>query len=165
MTFAAYLARVSRACAWSAACFAACLFLLTAAQASNPIQIENAKPGTTDWRVADYALNHEIEGYASATSVNRGGQISLFVNTSAPTYTLEVFRMGWYDGTGARRMTDPVQLPGVQQPAPTPDPVTGLIECNWTNPYVLSIPDTPSDPTDWASGVYLVKLTASDSGR
>src|SRR5205807_1234894 len=39
------------------------------------------------------------------------------------------------------------------------------VECRWTNPYVLAIPSTPGDPTDWASGVYLAKLTTGVSGK
>lgn len=133
--------------------------------AANPIQTENAKSGTTDWQLSNPATNHEIEGYASLTSVNRGGEISLFVNTSESTYTIEMFRMGWYGGTGGRRLTSAIQLTGTPQTIPTPDPVTGLIECNWSTPYVLSIPINPTDPSDWASGVYLAKLTAGTSGK
>ena len=135
------------------------------AHASNPIQVENAKAGTTAWQLSNYASNHEIEGYASLTSVNRGGQIKFFVNTIDPNYTIEIFRTGWYGGAGARRMTSAVQVPGVAQPTPTQDSVTGLIECAWTNPYVLNIPNNTSDPTDWASGVYLAKLTGLKSGK
>jgi hypothetical protein len=69
--------------------------LLTAnLHAGNTTQVENAKPGATDWQLTNPATNHEIEGYASLTSVNRGGQISFFVNTADPTFTLEIFRMG-----------------------------------------------------------------------
>ena len=128
------------------------------------VQRENAKPGTGDWRLTNpgYATG-VIEGYASLTSVNRGGQIKFFVNTADATYTLEVFRMGYYQGLGGRRMTAPVTLTGVKQTMPTPDPATGLIECNWIQPYVLNIP-SPADPTDWMSGSYYVKLTGS-SGK
>lgn len=131
----------------------------------NPTHTENAKIGTTGWQLSNPATNHEIEGYASLTSVNRGQQIQLFVNTVAPTYTIEVFRMGWYNGRGARRLTNPVSQVGRVQPIPTPNSTTGLIECNWTNPYVLAIPYNASDPTEWASGVYLAKLTAGGSGK
>jgi regulation of enolase protein 1 (concanavalin A-like superfamily) len=129
------------------------------------IQIENAKPGTTDWKLTSpgYASG-TIEGYASLTSVNRGGSIKLFVNTADPTYTLEIFRTGYYQGSGGRRMTTPVTLAGTRQSMPTPDPATGLIECNWINPYVLNI-SGGSDPTDWMSGFYYVKLTALPSGK
>jgi PKD repeat protein len=110
-------------------------------------------------------MNREIEGYASLTSVNRGGQITLFVNTAETAYTIEVFRMGWYGGVGARRVLGPVQRTGAVQPVPTTDPATGLVECRWTNGYVVSVPNTATDPTDWASGVYLAKLTAGTSGK
>ena len=35
----------------------------------NPIQRENERSGTQDWRLSKPALSHEIEGYASLTSV------------------------------------------------------------------------------------------------
>jgi hypothetical protein len=46
----------------------------------------------------------------------------------------------------------------------TTDAAARLVECNWTNPYVLAIPNS-ADPTDWASGVYLAKLTGGTSGK
>ena len=135
-----------------------------AAQQRNLIQLENAKPGTIDWKLTKPGFTSGvIEGYASLTSVNRGGRILLFVSTSEPSYTIDLFRLGYYGGLGGRRVRDTVQRPGVLQPVPAPDPTTGLIECQWTNPYVLDIPNT-SDPTDWMSGVYVAKLTASVSG-
>jgi methionine-rich copper-binding protein CopC len=146
---------------------AAGILLLSAitAFAANPIQTENAKPGTTAWQVTNPATAAgQIEGFASAASVPRGGQISFYVNTTDPSYTLQVFRTGWYNGTGARQMTSAVTLPGIKQPIPSLDPTTGMAECNWSNPYVLSIPNDTSDPTDWASGVYLALLTGTSSG-
>jgi hypothetical protein len=132
--------------------------------AVNLIQTENAKPGATDWQLTNPGhASGAIEGYASLTSVNRGGQIKFFVNTTAPSYTIDIFRLGYYGGLGGRRMMATISRPGTVQPIPTPDPTTGLIECNWTNPSVLTIPNT-SDPTNWMSGMYLAKLTASDSG-
>ncbi len=130
----------------------------------NPIQIENAKTDTTGWQLTNPATNHEIEGYASATSVDRGGQIQFFVNTVDSSYTLQVFPLGWYGGLGGRQMTNPVTLPGTQQVIPSPDPTTGIVECHWKNPYTLTIPNS-SDPTDWTSGIYVAKLTGVSSGR
>src|SRR6059036_3587843 len=72
--------------------------------ASNPIVLENQNPGTTDWQI-DYdsvgnpllATSHQIEGYASITSVNVGSQISFMVNvSSAAQYTMKIFRTGYY---------------------------------------------------------------------
>lgn len=125
---------------------------------------ENAKPGSTAWRITNPAKQNEIEGFASLTSVDRGDDISLFVSSSDPTYTIEVFRMGWYDGMGARSMMSPVTRSGIKQSIPFPDLETGLIECQWDDPYILHIPRSP-DSTEWASGIYLVLLTAEPSGK
>ena len=106
----------------------------------------------------------EIEGYASATSVNRGDSLDLFVNTNSPSYTLEVFRTGWYQGIGARRLLGPVIIPGTAQIIPAPDPITGLVEANWTNPYQLQTQGSlQGDP--WPTGVYLARLTESVGGK
>jgi hypothetical protein len=101
--------------------------------------------------------NRQIEGYASLTSVPVGGDIDLFVNTKDASYTLSVFRMGWYGGKGGRKVLGPQTLAGVQQVTPTPD--TGLIECHWTNPFRIHV------PTSWVSGIYLVKLHGKNSGK
>lgn len=130
----------------------------------SPIQVENRKPGTTEWVLTRPALHHEIEGYASMTSVNRGDRLELFVNTAADFYTLHIYRMGWYQGTGAREIAGPIRRQGQVQPPPTTDAATGLIECRWDNPLTLAIPLNRSDATDWASGVYLAKLTAEPTG-
>lgn len=132
--------------------------------AANHIPLENAKPGTTEWRLTIRGrATRAIEGYASETSVARGGQIRLYVNTAAPSYTMDIFRMGYYGGAGARRMLPTITRTGTRQVDPQPGAL-GLIECNWINPYVLSIPNS-ADPTEWMSGIYLVKLTESINGR
>lgn len=130
----------------------------------SPIYMENQKPGTTDWILTRPALHREIEGYASLTSVNRGAALKLFVNTHADFYTVRIYRMGWYHGSGAREVAGPIRRPGLVQPPPTRDPATGLIECHWNHPLLLAIPDNQADATDWASGVYLAKLTAEPTG-
>lgn len=128
------------------------------------VRQENAKPGSPDWELTNPSGHHEIEGYASATSVDRGEAISLFVNTAEPSYTIEVFRMGWYGGTGARKIIGPILQAGVQQPPAHFVERTGLIECEWRDPYVLRT-SNPADATDWVSGIYVAKLTALSSGK
>ncbi|HKW35527.1 MAG TPA: N,N-dimethylformamidase beta subunit family domain-containing protein [Candidatus Acidoferrum sp.] len=128
------------------------------------IKAENAKPGTTRWQLTNAARGREIEGFASATSVNRGEDISIFVNTTDRVYLMEFFRLGWYGGQGGREVQPAVVLEGIKQAMPLPDPETHLLECQWHDPYVLHIPNS-SDPTEWASGVYLVKLTGVQSGK
>ncbi len=96
-----------------------------------------------------------IRGYASATSVNKGGSISFYVSTAQPSYQLDVYRMGYYGGSGSTLLLSVPGLPGQNQPVPTPDPTTGLIAANWSVSYTLQT------QTSWTSGVYLVKLTAA----
>lgn len=106
------------------------------------------------WELTSPATNREIEGFASATSVNTGDTIDLYVNTAAPTYTIKIFRMGYYGGSGAALAMGNVTRVGVSQTLPTPDATTGLSECTWTDPYTI-------DTTNWPTGVYLARLTAS----
>ena len=124
--------------------------------------VENQKPGTPDWDLTDPAEAREIEGYASKTSVNGGESIDLFVHTTAARYTIEVFRMGWYGGAGARRVAGPIERPGIAQDMPAPDPATGLVECTWRDPYRL---DTRDASGAWTTGVYLARLTTAADAR
>src|SRR5216683_4537309 len=103
----------------------------------NPIQIENSKPGTSSWQLSNGASNYQIAGYANLTSVNRGGQINLYVSTVDATYNIDIYRMGWYGGLGGRLVTSITGLGGVNQSVPAPDATTGLVDCGWTSPYVL----------------------------
>jgi hypothetical protein len=132
--------------------------------ASTPVEQENARAGTTDWQLTHPAELQEIEGYASLTSVQRGDAISLYVNTQDEFYQMDVYRMGWYGGTGGRLMKGGIVRRGIRQTLPEADPESGLVECRWVNPYVLTT-DNPHDDTAWLSGVYLVKLTGLTGGK
>ncbi|HZT78377.1 MAG TPA: N,N-dimethylformamidase beta subunit family domain-containing protein [Vicinamibacterales bacterium] len=120
------------------------------------ISAENQRPGTPDWDISRPALHREIEGYASRTSVDAGEPIDLFINTAADRYTIDVFRMGWYGGAGARRVAGPIDRRGVRQPLPQADAATGLLECRWIDPVHLETRDAAGP---WTTGVYLARLT------
>jgi hypothetical protein len=96
-----------------------------------------------------------IRGYADQASINHGGPITFMVSTAQPSYDLEVYRMGWYGGAGSRLITTVHGLAGQNQPVPTPDPTTGLIDANWQPSYTLQT------DASWTSGVYLAKLIAA----
>jgi hypothetical protein len=143
---------------------------------ANPIVLENRNQGTTSWQldIDHKAERHEIEGYASATSVNKGAPINLMVSLSSNAqYTMDIYRMGWYpqgtnpDGTscapscGGRLMLHVGPLNGTHQaqcPTVTTqnDPNFGLTECSWTPSYTLNV------PTSWTTGNYIVKLRRLD---
>jgi N,N-dimethylformamidase beta subunit-like, C-terminal len=123
---------------------------------------ENRKPGTPDWELTSPADAREIEGYASKTSVNGGEPIDLFVHTTAARYTIDVFRMGWYGGNGARRVAGPIERAGTAQDVPAPHATTGLVECAWRDPYRL---DTRDAEGAWTTGVYLARLSTMPGTR
>src|SRR5690349_1063934 len=107
----------------------------------NPIVNENWQPGTKDWRIASPAPAREIEGFVSATSALPGETIGFFVSTTAPSFSMQIFRMGWYGGAGGRLMMTEPNLPGIDQSAATAlDPVFGIVNCtNWQQSYSLKI--------------------------
>src|SRR5207245_5434005 len=129
---------------------------------ASPIVLENQQPGSANWQMLLSGLkpaddvSKQIKGYASATSVNTGESITFHVTVNpAQQYTMDVYRMGWYQGLLGRLMQSIGPLQGVEQPACPVDAGTGLIECDWTASYTLTV------PTTWTSGVFLVMLTNS----
>ncbi len=126
----------------------------------NPIVLENQNPGTRDWEITNLATNNEIAGYASATSVNRGEILPIKVSLARPgEYKIDIYRLGYYGGSGGRFITGSGLLNGITQAGPTIDPATRLVEYNWTTSYNLQV------GTDWTSGLYVAKLTEVSSAK
>jgi hypothetical protein len=123
----------------------------------NHIQIENNRKGSADWQLTAPAPNREIEGYASSPSVVHGETLTFFVNTIAEEFTIEIFRLGWYQGLGGRLLAQSAALPGRQQTNTVSDPDTGLIECCWEADWHLTIPADARD--EWTTGCYVAKLS------
>ena len=127
---------------------------------SNPIQIENAKPGTRDWLLTNQYIDPDtwwrsprIEGYCSEASVKAGDTLKIMVSTNpVAEFNLEIFRTGYYGGDGARSMMKFDFMQGKAQPDP-PIGENRLRECTWEPSVEFKIPD------DWVSGVYIGKLT------
>ena len=95
----------------------------------NPVRRENAKPGTRDWLLTKIDITNDepvelwrsrrIEGYCSATSVSAGETLKIMVSTNpVSAFDLEVFRTGYYGGTGGRFMKRFDSLEGKTQPDP-----------------------------------------------
>ena len=140
-------------------------------QIENPIIAENANEGTTDWLIKvpekhceypdhQWCRRPQVEGYCSKTSYLAGDTLKIFVSTEpASKFTLDLFRMGYYNGKGGRLMKSVGTLEGKPQPVPVAGN-NNLVECGWDKSYEMVI------PAEWTSGVYLGKLTAlSDSSQ
>jgi len=137
----------------------ACLGAAPVPDPSGPVALENQRTGTPGWELQNPALGHEIEGYAEATSVGPGETVRLHVSSASPRFTVQVYRMGWYGGAGARQVLEFRGMPGGPRAIPKPRPQDGLIECGW--PVSCRVPVGP----DWVTGVYLAKLTGSRDGK
>jgi hypothetical protein len=128
----------------------------TAGLQANPIRRENALPGAANWRLPR-AARGAIEGYASRISVRPGNVLELHVSTgSATRYRVDIYRIGWYGGSGARLLaclpTCTTDEAGSPQPVPPFDPSTGYLNAGW--PVTDRIAVGPS----WTSGYYLAQL-------
>ncbi len=138
-------------------------FLSGAASAANRIVEENKKAGTTDWllkktKINDPSRSLPVEGYCSHASIRPGEKLEIFVSTTPVSrFRLDLYRLGYYGGKGARLVHSFNNVQGKTQPTPEPGP-RNVRECQWDASVALAI------PRDWVSGVYLGKLTALGSG-
>jgi hypothetical protein len=120
---------------------------------------ENARPAADGWPVPDDpAVWNRIRGFANATSVQRGEPFDLHVSTEAREWRVEVYRMGWYGGGGARLVWQSLNLPGERQDDAVLDPAVGTWRARWRPNLTIRTED------DWPPGMYLVKLLSSDGG-
>jgi hypothetical protein len=102
-----------------------------------------------------------IEGYAGATSVAPGDTLELHVAAAVPArYRIEVYRLGWYRGLGARRVAclpscDGDRAAPLELPRPVPDPATGIARAGWP------VTDTLTPSPLWVSGYYEARLVVT----
>ena len=126
--------------------------------AANEIVLENQKPGNpkSEWDLTN-GPSSSIEGYAAQFSVNKGETIDFKVNTPSSNYRLDIYRLGYYNGLGARKVATVEPTTFGSQHAPVTDAATGLVDAgNWT---VRASWTVPGDAT---SGVYIAKLVRED---
>lgn len=131
--------------------------------AVNPIVLENQKPGNpmSEWGI-NGAGDPSIQGFATDISVNKGQSIGFKINTDSTNYVIDIYRLGYYRGLGARKIdsiTMRLRRPQVQ-PNPIIDNSTGLVDAgNWRTTVTWQVPN------DAVSGIYFAKLTRLDGSR
>src|SRR5919199_544463 len=131
------------------------------AACGNPVACENALPGTdpATWEV-DGAGDPTIQGYATSMSTNVGGTVSFKIKSATSNYRIDIYRLGWYGGAGARLIQSNLSHTGTgSQPACLSQASTGLVDCgNWSVSATWTIPSTA------VSGVYIAHLKRNDTG-
>ena len=131
------------------------------AQTANDIVRENSLPGDppTEWDINGWG-DPTIQGFGHDISINRGETIFFKIKTDSTDYRIDIYRMGYYGGLGARRVDTvkpSVKLPQ-HQPEGLRDEATHLYDCgNWA---VSASWGAPSDAT---SGIYFARLVRQDS--
>ena len=93
----------------------------------NPVP-ENSLPGTSDWVIRHLGAEHEIEGYA--------GKASVLAGRAAPAVRVDdlrgrspstAYRLGWYQGHGARQVWKSKTVRGGAQRAATVSEATSTV--------------------------------------
>ena len=128
----------------------------------NAIDCENRNPGVGPevWDLPGAGTGDlSIQGFATDISVNRGETIRFKVDTDAPAFRIDIYRLGYYGGDGAR-LIDTIANPiALVQPDCLHDASTGLYDCgNWSQSASWGV------PADAVSGIYLAKLVRNDNG-
>ncbi|MBD2441081.1 DUF4082 domain-containing protein [Nostoc sp. FACHB-110] len=136
--------------------------------ATNPITIENALTGNpkSEWDITG-AGSDNIQGFTTDISYNRGQTVNFKIKTisSATNYRLDVYRMGYYAGNGARKIA--TVTPTSQQISNSRNQVacdtnsTAIYDCGkWQVSGSWTIPTTVT------SGIYFAKavLTSGATG-
>ncbi|MBC7977665.1 MAG: DUF4082 domain-containing protein, partial [Myxococcales bacterium] len=128
----------------------------------NPTVAENCLAGSpaSEWDISGSG-DPSIQGFATDISVNRGTTVSFKVSTNATAYRFDIYRMGYYDGLGARKVAsvNPSAALPQNQPNCLNAASTGLIDCgNWAVSGNWAVPATA------ASGIYFAKLVRADNG-
>ncbi len=141
-------------------------------EANYRILNENTNIGTFNWMLTPGIDTTYLQGYAGQVSAQAGQTVPIYVSSKTPlTYSLTVYRIGFYRGWGARQMLTVGSLRSMAQgtwsmqsglqgcSACVTDPKTHAIEANWQQSYALTIGQ------DWVSGVYLIKLVSEDAAH
>src|SRR2546423_1252182 len=121
-----------------------------AASCSTAIVCENQLPGTDPsvWDLSG-ASNPNLQGFTTDISYNVGQTVSFKIKTSLSAYSIDIYRMGYYQGKGARKVGSVTPTVPQSQPACVTNAATGLVDCgNWAVTATWPIPAGP------APGIY-----------
>ena len=116
---------------------------------------ENARPGTLDWVVTYPGM---LYGYCDHVSATQGEKVTLSIDAGLFAYHVELYRAGYYGGTGGRLVWTSPTLTGQTQPPPTVAPATNMVECSWEPSLSVTI------AADWPPGYYLFKVVGEVPG-
>jgi hypothetical protein len=122
---------------------------------SSAIIAENKLPGTTAWKIPPNTNTTTIAGFTDHPQARLGQTVTVYVSTTAPSFVIDAYRMGYYQGKGARLVWHSPSIKGTEQPSCPASPPLYMVQCNWSPSYKFTITKA------FFPGDYLLKLTGS----
>src|SRR5262249_43830876 len=113
----------------------------------NPVQAENANRGTSwgTW-LPPAVPPTNVEGYTSEASVLPGETVHFHVSTDeGEQYRIEIYRLGWYGGDGARLLACLPSCGGSEVGRRYPPPSFAGMSAGWP------VTDRLAIPADWVT--------------
>jgi hypothetical protein len=107
-------------------------FLATAlngAFAQNAIVAENQLPGTPQSQWDDSGTGSTtLLGFTTDISVNHGSTVNFKIQSGTNSWKIDIYRLGYYQGNGARLITTINMTSKSNQPAPITNSTTGEVD-------------------------------------
>jgi hypothetical protein len=127
---------------------------INGAFAQNAIVTENQLPGTP---ASQWDLNGPgsttLEGFTTDISINHGSPVNFKIKSGTNNWRIDIYRLGYYQGNGARLITTINKNSSQSQPAPVTNTATGEVDAgNWSVTASWIVPSTA------VSGVYIAHL-------
>ncbi|GHK05051.1 hypothetical protein SY2F82_68480 [Streptomyces sp. Y2F8-2] len=123
------------------------------AAASHRPEAERDRAGTPDWRIRSQGPATAVVGYADRVSVTPGEECGLYVSTTASSFRVSAFRVGWYGGAEARLVWASGRVRGRVQAEPHLTSGTRTVRTGWKRTLAFST-------AGWPEGAYLLRLDA-----
>jgi hypothetical protein len=119
---------------------------------------ENQLPGDPDWPISHLGAPDAMMGYAGQYSVLPGEPVTLYASTTARSFTVSAFRMGWYHGDQARLLWRSGPVRGHRQAPSALVADTNTVQTDWGPSLTI-----PTD--DWPEGSYLLRMDAESGAQ
>jgi len=116
------------------------------------ISEENQRAGSRDWDAGLHLpWDTPVGGYALPFSLQAGETLHVFVTAPRGSVSVQIYRLGWYGGSGARLVAEHPDRSVARQPACTPASPAPSV-CDWAETDRFAVDSW------WVPGVYLAKF-------
>ena len=124
----------------------------------NAIVRENRLAGSpsTEWDV-NGAGSDDIVGFATAMSYLPGSEVQLKISSAESSFEVDIYRLGWYGGLGARKVGSATVLSG-ESPQPECADVDEVVDCG-----IWGVRATYKLAPEAASGLYFARMTLANN--